>query len=349
MNDVPPIDAGAESRDPGPATPAGPPSGRLRAITVVAAVIGLVIATAVIGYFNFGSVLAAMRPIGVGGFLVVVVAQVALFGPLGFAWWLVGPEPLRRSPVFMWGRLMREAASDVLPFSQMGGIVIATRCALLGGVSMAAAFGSSVVDITLEIVAQLIFTLIGVALLVHRLGLARHDNPLLLPVLAGVVIAAVIVTAFIVTQNRGLHLFERMVERLFPAAAGGTRAVTDVIQGAYARPLRQLLNIAIHVGAWFGGAVGVWLICGFIGHPLPFLSVAAIESLLFAIRNAAFIVPSGLGIQEGAYAVIGPLFGLPAEAALALSLLKRARDVCIGLPSLLTWQFVESRRVLRRD
>ena len=93
--------------------------------------------------------------------------------------------------------------------------------------------------------------------------------------------------------------------------------------------------------------MGAWVILTLIGHPLPFLSVVAIESLLFAIRNAAFMVPGGLGVQEGAYALIGPLFGLPAEVALALSLLKRGRDLTVGIPALLTWQFVESRRRLK--
>jgi hypothetical protein len=77
------------------------------------------------------------------------------------------------------------------------------------------------------------------------------------------------------------------------------------------------------------------------------MSVLAIESLQFAFRNAAFMVPIGLGVQEGAYVLLGPLFGLPAEAALALSLIKRARDSIIGLPMLLSWQFVEIRRPLR--
>jgi hypothetical protein len=69
-----------------------------------------------------------------------------------------------------------------------------------------------------------------------------------------------------------------------------------------------------------------------------------IESLLFAIKNAAFVVPTGIGVQEGAYALLGPVFGLPAEAALALSLLKRARDIVIGIPVLLAWQLLEGRR-----
>ena len=321
---------------------------RALAIAIAAAVVGLIIATVVIGYYNLGGVLAAMRPIGPGGFLVVVAAQVGLFVPLGLAWWLVAPSPRGPAPAFMWGRLMREAASDVLPFSQVGGIVIAARCAVLGGVGTAAAFGSCVVDITLEIVAQLIFTLVGVGLLAERLGSGAQAGGVLLPMLGGIAVAAIVVGGFIFAQNRGLHVVERLVRRLVPAAAGSPDAVTEVVRGAYGKPQNLVAGVALHLGAWFGGAVGVWLILRFIGHPLPFTSVAAIESLLFAIRNAAFVVPSGLGVQEGAYAVLGPLFGLPAEAALALSLLKRARDIAIGVPALLTWQFAESRRALRR-
>jgi hypothetical protein len=41
------------------------------------------------------------------------------------------------------------------------------------------------------------------------------------------------------------------------------------------------------------------------------------------------------------------LFGLAPETALALSLAKRARDVSLGLPTLLAWQLGEARAVLR--
>jgi putative membrane protein len=225
--------------------------------------------------------------------------------------------------------------------------VIAVRCVVLDGVATAAAFGSCMVDITLEIVAQLIFTLVGVGLFAERLGLGARAGGLLLPMLGGMAIAAVVVGGFIAAQHRGLHVVEGMVRRLVPAAAANAGTVTEVVKGAYRKPQGLVACTAVHLGAWFGGAVGVWLILHFIGRPLPFMSVVAIESLLFGIRNAAFVVPSGLGVQEGAYVVLGPLFGLPAEAALALSLLKRARDVAIGVPALLTWQFAESRRALR--
>jgi putative membrane protein len=315
-------------------------------MAIVAAVAGLFVATAVIAYFNVDAVIRAIRPIGLGGFVTVIVAQLALFIPLGLAWWLVAPGQTGRAPVFFWARLMREAASDVLPFSQVGGLVIAARAAVLGGASTATAFGSSVVDITIEVVAQLLYTLVGVALLAHRFGLAAHDNRLLLPLLAGVVVASVLVGGFIATQRRGLGFVERVADKVAPAAAHHATAIGKVVEAAYGRPLGLWAGFGLHVIAWFGSAVGAWLILQFIGRPLPFLSVVAIESLLFAIRNAAFMVPGGLGIQEGAYALLGPLFGLPAEAALALSLLKRARDITIGVPTLISWQIAESRRRL---
>src|SRR5207237_1276401 len=58
--------------------------------------------------------------------------------------------------------------------------------------------------------------------------------------------------------------------------------------------------------------------------------------------------PNAVGVQEGAYSLLGASFGLTPEMALALSLLKRARDLTIGLPSLVAWQILESGRLWRR-
>ena len=52
---------------------------------------------------------------------------------------------------------------------------------------------------------------------------------------------------------------------------------------------------------------------------------------------AAF-VPAAIGVQEAGYAMLAPLFGLPAEMGVAVSLLKRAREIALGVPALLYWQ-----------
>jgi hypothetical protein len=70
--------------------------------------------------------------------------------------------------------------------------------------------------------------------------------------------------------------------------------------------------------------------------------------MLYAVRSIAFAVPNAVGVQEGAYILLGASFGLTPETALALSLLKRARDLTIGVPALVAWQLLESGRLWRR-
>ena len=46
--------------------------------------------------------------------------------------------------------------------------------------------------------------------------------------------------------------------------------------------------------------------------------------------------------------LLGALFGLSPDMALALSLLKRGRDITIGVPVLLCWQALEGGALMRR-
>ncbi|MGB8526972.1 MAG: TIGR00374 family protein, partial [Rhodoplanes sp.] len=83
----------------------------------------------------------------------------------------------------------------------------------------------------------------------------------------------------------------------------------------------------------------------FMGRPVGWAEALVIESLIDAVRGAAFAVPGALGAQEGGLIVLCALFGIPPNEALALSLVKRAADVALGLPGLLVWQVAEGRRL----
>jgi len=69
------------------------------------------------------------------------------------------------------------------------------------------------------------------------------------------------------------------------------------------------------------------------GVPIALDVAVALECAVFAMRSAAFPVPSGLGVQEGGYAMIGAFLGVPPETALALALVKRGRDLILANPS----------------
>ena len=97
------------------------------------------------------------------------------------------------------------------------------------------------------------------------------------------------------------------------------------------------------------GAGEAWVGLWFMGHALAWSDVLILESIAFALRTAAFIVPSRLGVQEAGYVLLGALFGLSPDVALALSLLKRGREIATGVPCLIIWQGMEGRRLWWRD
>ena len=77
---------------------------------------------------------------------------------------------------------------------------------------------------------------------------------------------------------------------------------------------------------------------------IGFLNAIALEALLCTLRSIAAPVPAAIGVQEWGYAMLAPLFGMPPDMGVAVSLLKRAREIVLGVPALLYWQSVEGRK-----
>jgi len=84
-----------------------------------------------------------------------------------------------------------------------------------------------------------------------------------------------------------------------------------------------------------------------MGAPVSILEALAIESLTQALKSAAFVLPSGLGVQEGGFVLLGSLLGLQPDEALAVSIAKRIPDLVLGLPSLAAWHAIERRQATR--
>src|SRR5581483_11610973 len=89
------------------------------------------------------------------------------------------------------------------------------------------------------------------------------------------------------------------------------------------------------------GAFETWLALRLIGQPGDVRMALVLESMATAVQSAMFMVPSGLGTQEGGFLLFGSAVGLSPQAALALSLARRMRQVLLGLPALLSWYWTE--------
>ena len=73
-----------------------------------------------------------------------------------------------------------------------------------------------------------------------------------------------------------------------------------------------------------------------------------IESLVQAVRGAAFAIPGAFGAQEAGLILLCGMFEIPPDQALALSLIKRAADLVVGVPGLVSLQVLEGGRLKAR-
>jgi putative membrane protein len=313
---------------------------------VIAVVAGITAMVALVWRLGAEAVLHSLIAIGPLGFASVCLIHTALIALMGFAWraLLPGTKPW----VAIWGRFVRDAGSEVLPLSQVGGYVLGTRALALAGVPATRGAASSIVDVTLEFVGQLAYVALGLVWLLHL----RTEGIAPGIVMLGLAGASVLAATFIIVQRRGVGYVDRIARILGQGwaerTATGAAALHEALEAIYRRSGGLWMSFLLHLLCWILSASEIWVALAFAGQPIPFGSALVIESLVYALRTAAFFVPNAVGVQEGAYVLLGGAFGLSPEMALALSLLKRARDLTIGLPVLAWWQIVEGGRLSRR-
>jgi putative membrane protein len=324
----------------------------MKRLSYVLALVGLLIALLLVSYYGFDNVVSAVGRIGWPVFGLIVGWQIVLFVILGVAWDLITPSRAMRRPwVLIWGRMVRDASANCLPFSQVGGFVFGARAVTLHGVEWHTATASTVVDVTAEFLAQIAFACIGLGILLAR----APRSGLAVPVEVGIGLAVLACFGFIWAQKGAAPLFARIGRRIagnwFSDAEERMGVLQTELGLVYGHTGKLALGFLVHLIGWISTGVAGWITYRGLGVPIDFDDALAIEALLSAAAAVAFLVPVNAGVQEAGYAGLGAIFGVPPELSLGVSLVRRARDIAVGVPILLLWQFLEMRRMRgrRRD
>jgi putative membrane protein len=263
----------------------------------------------------------------------------------GCAWRLLVGERQYSPMAFFRFRLVREGVNSLLPVANIGGPLVGIRLMIKAGISGALAGAGTTLDLTVEAAMQLVFTLAGLGLL----GTEGASSDWAHWVEGGVALGGVGLLAFVTAQRAGLmRLIEGLFNRLrryFPALS------PDLLAGLH----RELIRLqkkrwalaeasAFHFASWAGGTFEISVALLALGHEVSLRQAFVIESLGMAVRSAGFAVPGALGIQEGGFILVCGLFGIAPEIGLALSMLKRSREIIGGSVGLLLWQGEEVSR-----
>jgi putative membrane protein len=271
-------------------------------------------------------------------FLAYAIGWLALLRPV---------DPARRATLgyVFWVTTVRDAVDRLLPVASVGGSVVGIRLMrwrALGGPEVAA---SVIVEILLTLLVLYLFIALGLCLLLELHGAMAGYGRFLLAFAASlpVPVAALLLLRHGSIAARAYRWLRPVLGKV--ASPAEAAALDHETRAALGRPRPFLLAGALQFAAFVSGAFEVWFALRLFGHPVGASTAIVLESMMQAVRHIAFIVPSGLGVQEAGLVVFGGALGVDGELAIAISMVKRMRELLCGLPSLISWQWLEARRL----
>jgi putative membrane protein len=315
--------------------------------TLVAAVLGLGLAAWMFRSYGAGKIIELLIRAGWLGIPLIVLFHLTQMLASALGWQSIA-APLESPPrqrTYLLFRWIREAVNNLLPLAQIGGEFVAARLLQRRGEPLAPAVAGLIADLSLEIATQLLFTMLGLALLAQIAGTSElaawvAKVLLLAALLLGGTIAAFRLGLAATLEKALTGLGRSLLGWPVSARIAGLKAALLACYRARARVLR---GATWHLVSWLLGGLEVCLILHFFGADIGIGPGLAIESLGQASKALGFAVPGAIGVQEGGYLAVCSVLGLQPEMGIALSLMKRVREVVWGVPGLILWQRAEAK------
>jgi putative membrane protein len=309
--------------------------------------VGAALLTALMISQGAADVITAVASVG-WGLLAISTVHIAKLLSDTLGWLAVIPKrdrlPLRTG---LWIHWLGESVSDLLPTARLGGDIITARMAGLKGMPLITAVASMLVDVTACVFTKVLYTVAGLVLLVVITG----QTSLAGPALAGVLIGTLAVAGFYSIQRLGVFGWgAALASRLGHSSSWQSlkqngEALDQTVQRLYRRRFAVLGCCVLAAASWVISAGEIWIALFALGVSTNFTTALILESVAQAVRGALFLVPGALGVQESGYLIVGGLLGIHGDIALALSLVRRVRELLLGIPGLVTWQLIEGGRL----
>jgi putative membrane protein len=244
-----------------------------------------------------------------------------------------------------WVTSVREAIDRLLPVASVGGGVAGVRLLRWRGLPGVPVSATVIVEIVLTLIVSYAFTAVGLLLLMDLRATGEQYHRLLIAFLISLPAPA----ATVLLLRYG-SVFKRLQKFLSPlvgenAMSEGAVTLDQELRACLDRWRSLLIAGILQFVALAAGSFEIWFALRLFGHPVDVSTALILESMTQTMRHLAFVVPAALGVQEATLVLFGHSLGISSELALAVSMTKRAREVLCGLPSLISWQWMEGRRL----
>ena len=303
---------------------------------IPAILIGLILAVTLIMTNDAAQIVGALAGAGWGIALVLALhLPQTLASAMGWRALLDRPQGVAYSFLLRW---VREAVNSLLPVAQLGGDVVRARLLSRRGPTFVYGVAVSMVDLAAETVNQAAFTLTCLVLLFA----GPHLGDVVPITIATATICIAMTGGLVIAQRFGLMiLIERLVERV--TRGKDFAGLHGEVVALYRHPARLIRATGWHLVSWFLGGAETYLALHLLGVDASVRQAVIIEGLSQVVRSAAFLIPGALGVQEGGYILLCGMLGIAPQRALALSLIRRIRELGLGLPGLAIWSRMEAQ------
>jgi uncharacterized protein (TIRG00374 family) len=278
-----------------------------------------------IGVDNITAQLSRVGP----GFIWILVLHAIAIAIAGLPWWVILPRDIRPSPTgAVVSRFFAQGAAAMLPLFGLGGELV--RLLWLRKGERAPGVAAIVVDRLMYAASSALVLLIGMVGLLHVPALpAQYTRGAAIGV--GGIIAVIVIVSLVAHRGIGARI-HRLIHRMHKKLDRGDTRFGEEVD----RHIDAMLRVREH-GPWIAVALHLLAraVIGFeiyVGFQLLGVSLAWDQALVFAALPAILsvtgaLVPSQLGVHEGANALVAASFGLDPTTAVAVVLLLRLRQL----------------------
>jgi glycosyltransferase 2 family protein len=284
------------------------------------------------------------------GLAVVVLLEFVVDGFNTVGWWFTFPRDLRGGSFgkLFFVRLAGTALNATLPAASMGGEP-AKVYLLHGDFPVATVVATVMTSSLIFSLSKAIFIAWGLLLTWRHIELSHQFS---LAVLVGFLTTLACVLAFLFLQLRGFTDMASQILRRLPIPKRWMvrlRRLSPAVDAEMAalyrsRPRDLVLALCSHQVAFLCGVLQVLFLLRRLGLPHSFSISLAVESLVMLLGFVTFIVPSVLGVQEGAKLLIFTALGLPAAAGLTVGIAFRLTSIVDNGAGLLALAALKGRK-----
>ncbi len=253
-----------------------------------------------------------------------------------FAWRMVFGKIWRerlRFPGLFAIRFVGEAVNNITPIVDVGGeplkvVLVFRRFEIPKIIALA----SVILSRTALFIGEIIFMIVGLVVSFFILPLSFEWR---VGLTVAVFIFMVFSAFFTFAQKKGLFVtfiqwldFFQFDPALFKRFHIPLQKIDEEIASFYSHERKSLQSaVFFHTIGWFAGGIEMYFMLHLLGVHVSLVQAVMMEALLQLVRTASFFIPGNLGTQEAGLAFFIQLLGYHPALGVAVSLLKRARQI----------------------